>query len=496
MNKITANLSILLADFFLVSQEYDCTITGLALDSRLVHPGNLFFAYPGYEEDGRKYIEAAVANGAVAIVCEGEKVNAFILNNSNVVMFVVPKVAQLVGLIAAKFYDYPTRKLTVIGVTGTNGKTSITQFIAQIFTDLGQKCGVVGTLGVGFPNQIKMTGLTTPDAITIQSALAEFVKEGAKAVAIEVSSQGMAQNRLQGVDFKIAVFTNLTRDHLDYHKNMQDYAAEKRRLFFTPGLEYAVINTDDEYGVELLRSLPLTVKPFAYTTTDVEVNVPQVYAKNIKISPNSFNAEVMTPWGNGVLQSSLLGRFNVSNLLAVLSVLCISNIELSVVLQHIAQLKNVKGRMQTLGGGKLPLVVVDFAHTPDALEKSLLALREHCRGKLWCVFGCGGDKDRGKRSLMGQIAERYSDQVIITSDNPRSEDPQQISDDIVKGLLCPWAVEVEHDRGVAIFHAIDCAVQGDVVLLAGKGHEDYQIIGKNKIPFNDVDKALEALQRK
>ena len=277
---------------------------------------------------------------------------------------------------------------------------------------------------------------------------------------------------------------------------MQDYAAAKRRLFFTPGLEYAVINVDDEYGLELLRSLPATVKTFAYTTSDVEVNVPITCAQNIKILSNGFSAKVVTPWGEGVLHSSLLGRFNVSNLMAVLTVLCVNNIELSVVLQHIAQLKNVSGRMQTLGGGKLPLVVVDFAHTPDALEKSLLALREHCRGKLWCVFGCGGNKDRGKRPIMGQIAERYSDQVIITSDNPRSEDPQQISEDIVKGLLCPWAAEVEHDRGVAIFHAIDCAVQGDVVLLAGKGHENYQIVGENKIPFNDVDKALEALKRK
>lgn len=493
-------LSYLLSEIITVPQNLDREITGLSLDSRFTKKGDLFFAYKGYNDDGRNYIKNAIEKGAVAILCEGELKKNELLTEENVPIFFLPNLSSQVGIFAAKFYNYPSQQLTAIGVTGTNGKTSITQFIAEILTKLNQKCGVIGTLGIGFPKNLRMTGLTTPDVITIQQILSEFIKENAKAVAIEASSQGLHQKRLLGVDFKIAVFTNLTRDHLDYHKDMESYALAKQSLFLGNDLKYAVINADDEYGIKLLNSLPTSVQSFAYTVSnvipvDLPPNIKLISVKNIKLSASGLSAQVSSPWGEGLLHSSLLGRFNLSNLLAVLTVLCLMDQDLTIVLKYISSLKTVSGRMQALGGGKLPLVVVDFAHTPDALEKALLALREHCSGKLWCVFGCGGDKDRGKRSIMGQIAERYSDQVIITNDNPRCEDPKQITDDILQGLLCPWAVEVEHDRWVAISHAIDCAGAGDIILLAGKGHEDYQIIGENKIPFNDLEVAKEALFR-
>jgi UDP-N-acetylmuramoyl-L-alanyl-D-glutamate--2,6-diaminopimelate ligase len=495
-------LSELLVDFLQVTKNYDRVITGLAIDSREVSPDCLFFAYPGFSADGRDYITKAIEQGATAILCEGEsgEMAMFadnLLGVTSVPILYLNDLAAKVGLIAAKFYAYPSQHLTVIGVTGTNGKTSCTHLLARALKKEHKPCGIVGTLGIGFPDQLLATNTTTPDPITLQKSFVGFLADGAKAVAMEVSSHRLAQNRLQGIDFGIGVFTNLTRDHLDYHETMEKYWQAKRSLFLDYHLKHAVINADDKYGYSLFADLVKAkeTEVFAYSITDIEVpkNIPITRANNVKLDEKGCYAEITSPWGDGILQSILLGRFYISNLLAVLNVLCLMGISFRRALAAVNQLGIVPGRMQVIGGDKMPLVVVDYSHTPDALEKALIALREHCRGKLWCVFGCGGDRDRGKRPLMAAIAERHSDQVIVTNDNPRTEDPQQIFNDIMPGFLCPWAVEIEPDREVAIYHAIDCAQPGDVILLAGKGHEDYQIIGKNKIPFSDLVKAEEAL---
>lgn len=464
----------------------DCLITGIAIDNRKIQAGDLFLAYRGEVSDGRDFIIDAINKGAAAVLCE-DAVPTKLAIPTAIPIVVVSNLKQQVGLIAAKFYGYPTRELTLIGVTGTNGKTSITQFIAAALTDLGLPCGVIGTIGVGFAQKLFPVINTTPDPVTLQRWLFKLKQEGAKAVAMEVSSHSLVQQRISGIDFKVAVFTNLTRDHLDYHGTMENYGAAKKLLFVQPGLQYAIINADDEFGQKLIAELKASLEVYAYTTKDVLTEVPTVIAKDIKLDISGIIAQVITPWGEGLLKSRLLGRFNLGNLIAVLAVLGVMKMNIAAALTSIEKLETVNGRMQTFGGDKKPLIVVDYAHTPDALEQALLALRECCHGAIWCVFGCGGDRDRGKRPMMGQIAERYSDHIVITNDNPRAENPQQIINDILQGLLCPWAAEVEQDRRAAIAHAIDCASANDVILVAGKGHEDYQIIGKEKLPFSDQE---------
>jgi UDP-N-acetylmuramoyl-L-alanyl-D-glutamate--2,6-diaminopimelate ligase len=488
MEKIL-KLSQLLLDIANLSNNHDPEVIGLSLDSRTTSQGDLFFALSGTNSDGRKYINDAIVQGAVAVIYDQEGCEGFHLTGVTVPMVPIIHLKEKVGVIAARFCDHPSTKMTMIGVTGTNGKTSTSQYIAAAFEMIQRRCGVIGTLGYGFPNNLIATSHTTPDALTVQRYLADLYQQGANAVAMEVSSHALSQGRVQGIAFDIGIFTNLTRDHLDYHGNMGNYAAAKRQLFEFPGLRYAIINTDDVFGVELAQSLPGSVAVYGYgTQPDVQniVNIPMVLAQSIHLNSKGISAKITTPWGEGQLRSRLLGRFNVNNLLAVLTALLILEVPLQTALECLAAINTIPGRMQVLGGGKLPLVVVDYAHTPDALQQVLLALREHTHGKLWGVFGCGGDRDRGKRPLMGQIAERYSDQLVITDDNPRTEDPERIVADIVNGLLCPWAVEVEHDRGTAIAHVIDCAQAGDVILVAGKGHETYQIIGSENIPFSDV----------
>ncbi len=466
-------------------------INGLTLDRRKVKGGDLFLAYPGAASDARDYIQNAINDGAVAVLVEksGFKPKQVY----SVPVIAVAELQSKLGHIAAEFYDHPSRKMQIIGITGTNGKTSCSHFIANALQLNQITCGIIGTLGVGFPGKLDYGVHTTPDAVSLQQMLFDLCNQGAKAVAMEVSSHGLEQGRLAGIDFNIAVFTNLSRDHLDYHGDMENYSAAKKRLFFMPKLKHAVINADDEFGEKLLDEVPKQVKTIGYSITNTPVKTSCVRASDIKTTAKGFVTEVLTPWGDGILHGNLLGRFNVSNLLAVLAVLGVMKIPLAQILQSLEQLKTVPGRMQAFGGGKNPVVVVDFAHTPDALEKALVGLRAHCKGNLWCVFGCGGDRDRGKRSLMGQIAEQYSYHIIVTNDNPRTEDPQDIINDIVEGLLCPWAAEIERNRGSAIAHAIDCAKQNDIILIAGKGHEPYQIIGTDKIPFSDIEQVKDLL---
>ena len=490
-------LSALLQGIVDLKPEADRNISGMSLDSRDIQAGDLFLACAGRNHNGASFIDAAINNGAVAVLWETQPgIQAIPLayrpvsKGKTVPVIAVPDLSQLAGILADRFYGQPSRALFVCGVTGTNGKTSVSQFLAHTLS-ADAPAGVIGTLGHGLYQHLEMGRHTTPDAVTVHRWLAELREQGAASVAMEVSSHALHQGRVNGVLFDCAVFTNLSRDHLDYHGDMQSYAAAKAGLFSMPGLRYAVINSDDSTGRELLPRLPNTLRVLRYGL-EAE-HQPDVLGKCLSLSADGVEVELETPHGTGRFHSRLLGRFNISNLLAVLAVLLLSGIPLQGALARLATVKPVAGRMETFGGDAKPLVIVDYAHTPDALEQVLKALREHCRGRLWCVFGCGGDRDAGKRPLMGAIAEALADVVIVTNDNPRSEDLEQILADIKQGMTAPELIQTQPDRRQAIAAAIAQAKPGDVVLVAGKGHEAWQQIGDTRIPFSDIDEVASQL---
>ena len=458
----------------------------LTADSRQVKAGSLFLAYPGGSSDGRGYIGQAVAQGAAAVLWErdGYQWDA----TWQVPNLAVSDLRREAGIIADAFYQQPSRRMWMIGVTGTNGKTSCSQWLAQALTSLGRKSAVVGTLGNGFPGGLSEAVNTTPDPILLHGMLADYLKQGAVATAMEVSSHGLDQGRVNGVHFDVAVFTNLTRDHLDYHGDMTSYGAAKKQLFQWPDLGCAVLNTDDAFGAALADEL---------SGSDVRVlryglESGMVRGRGLVLGDHGIGMEIETPYGNAHLETGLLGRFNAYNLLAVLAALLASGVELTPAVEALSQLQPVAGRMQRLGGGALPTVVIDYAHTPDALEKVLLSLREQTRGQLVCVFGCGGNRDKGKRPLMGGVASSLADHVVVTSDNPRNEPPLDIINEILGGMGGNYLVEP--DRAAAIELAIAEARPGDMVLVAGKGHEDYQQIGDRKLPFSDAEVARRVLE--
>jgi UDP-N-acetylmuramoyl-L-alanyl-D-glutamate--2,6-diaminopimelate ligase len=461
----------------------------LCLDSRRVEHGDIFVACRGARSDGREFIGDAVRRGAAAVLYEAD--------GGNAVDTTVPTVAlaglnDVLGDIANLVYGRPSEKLQVIGVTGTNGKTTVSQWIAHALNGAGRRCAIMGTLGVGFPGQLKESPNTTPDAITVHGGLAGFVAQGAAACAMEVSSIGLDQGRVNGVNFDTAVFTNLSRDHLDYHSDMSAYAAAKAKLFAMPGLKNAVLNLDDPLGVELADILRGRVHTIGYTLNDQHGTDEVVQVQNLQMTATGvkFVVEGQT------IAAAVIGRFNVSNLLAVFGSLKALGFDKAQAAAALEVLVPPPGRLQTTGGLNQPLVVVDYAHTPDALDKTLAALREVALsrgGLLICVFGCGGDRDPGKRPMMGAVAERLADQVVVTSDNPRSEDPEQIARQILVGMRSHPLVEL--DRARAIRNAIVAADPRDVVLLAGKGHEAYQEIAGVKQPFSDMGSAQRALER-
>ncbi len=490
---ITAKLSDLLKNFINVPDSYDCEIKGLALDNRLIKPGDLFFACNGSQMDGRQFIDDAIEKGAVAIVAEAFTPTDTPYLRNGIPIFPLADLNRQISLLAAVFYHHPAQSLRIIGVTGTNGKTSCTHFIAAALHELGESCGVIGTLGIGVYGNILPGKLTTPDAVTLQQTFANFLKMGVKYVAMEVSSHSINQGRINGIPFEVAIFTNLTRDHLDYHGDMETYGAVKKRLFEDFNLRYAVINADDDFGKTIIASLP-SEKTFTYSVTNQIFPNRVVTVDKVDMSMNGMNAVLRVLSGeSGHLSTALVGQFNLSNILAVLTTLSVLGISFKDALQSLTALNPVPGRMQTLGGDYLPLIVIDYAHTPDALEKVLTALRQHCQGKLYCVFGCGGDRDKGKRPIMAKIAEKYADYVVVTDDNPRHEKPEDIVADIMHGFEKPKRVVVEHERAKAIEHAVQSAKIGDCVLIAGKGAERHQQIGDVKIPFSDVEKANDSL---
>jgi len=459
--------------------------TSITSDSRKVQAGSLFLAYPGTHSDGRNYIAQAIQAGALAVAWESK---GFAWNAAwQVSNVAVNDLKSQVGEIAAEYYQYPSQKLDMVGVTGTNGKTSVSQWIAQALTVLGRKTAVIGTIGNGFVDAQYEASNTTPDAILLQTMLADFAQHGADAVAMEVSSHGLHQGRVNGVTFDVAVLTNLSRDHLDYHETMEEYAAAKQQLFSWPGLAMAVLNADDAFGQSIASSLKTQGKPLlTYGLAQGDVR-----GSNLQLHQHGLTMQVSTPQGDAVVNAPVLGRFNAYNVLAVLATLLALKVSLQDVVSAIGKIKPVPGRMQQFGGSDKPLVVVDYAHTPDALEKVLATLREQKPGKLICVFGCGGDRDTGKRPLMGAVAARLADAVIVTSDNPRSEDPASIIKQVVHGM--DKAYLTEPDRALAIRQAVQSARKGDIVLVAGKGHEDYQEIAGVKTPFSDAEVAIAAL---
>jgi UDP-N-acetylmuramoyl-L-alanyl-D-glutamate--2,6-diaminopimelate ligase len=470
-------------------------VQGMQLDSRQVKPGDVFFALFGKNHDARDYIDVAVGNGAVAVVADAGGRWQGLSWIGTVPVFAISGLRSQLGEIAAGFYQHPSQHMAVVGVTGTNGKTSCTQFIAQILNALGQSCGVVGTLGYGVYPELKDTGFTTPDPLALQAALADLRDHRAATVAMEASSQGLHQHRLKAVEFHTAVFTNLTRDHLDYHGTMQAYAEAKRRLFETPGLKVGVVNMDDSHAAVMLNALPRCARSLTFSVSN---RLADVCARNVHYRVDGFDLELSTPWGDGAIHSELLGAFNVSNVLAAVTAVMTlpAAYPLSDVLAAASALKAVNGRMAVVGSVDGMTAVVDYAHTPDGLRSALEAVRQHASGKVWCVFGCGGNRDQGKRPLMAEVAEALADHVIVTDDNPRLENADDIVRQIMLGFGQRDTVIVERDRAKAIALAIAGAGAGDVVLVAGKGHENYQDIGGHRMAFSDASHVRLALQQR
>ncbi len=477
----------LLPDQPLPERLRDLTINALRLDSRAVTPGDLFLAVPGHNMDGRRFIDAAIRAGATVVVEEGD---TFAVHpHAGAARITVPELRRQIGVLAARYFGEPGRRLKVIGVTGTNGKTSITWFLRDALNALGHACGLIGTLGVGLKGHEDSTGHTTPDPITLQKALRALRDAGADSVAMEVSSHALDQHRLGSTPVRIAVFSNLSRDHLDYHGDMDSYLLAKVALFTRPELQEAVINSDDAAAPVLLGRLNDGVRCITYgaqagATVRCVAWQPHPDGMDLRLTVGGEAVNVTLP---------LFGAFNLSNVMAVAGVLHGSGVEPRALAGALAAITPVPGRMEPVRAAGKPTVIVDYAHTPDGLEKALAAAREHFPGRLHCVVGCGGDRDTGKRPLMAAAAERGADRVLFTSDNPRGEHPDAIIEQMRAGLDDPGAVQVETDRRRAVALAVSQAGADDVVLVAGKGHEDYQEVAGERHPMDDRDLAREAL---
>jgi UDP-N-acetylmuramoyl-L-alanyl-D-glutamate--2,6-diaminopimelate ligase len=478
-NHTLADLLTGMAD---VSAQNDRAVAGLALDSRSARRGELFVALAGTREHGLKYSAAAVARGAVAVIYEPVAgIDAPLLD---VPVIAIEGLSEKLGSIASRYYMNPSEHLLVIGVTGTNGKTTCASLLTQAIASLGKRTAMIGTTGSGEWGQITASTHTTPNAIELQRQMADFQASGVQAIAMEVSSHALEQGRTNGTDFNVAVFTNLSHEHLDYHGSMQAYAAAKARLFQNRPLQLAVINADDATGLEMLESGVNAAQILSYSLTAGDIQ-----AVDLQLHGKGLHMQVSSPWGELQINSALLGRFNASNLLACAAVLLGSGWQPEQVGVVLSSAQSAPGRMECFRGDDYT-VVVDFAHTPDALQQALMALREHLAGqKLWCVFGCGGERDAGKRPLMGEIAERYADSVIVTDDNPRNEDARAIRAQILAGMS--GAVLEIGDRRLAIETACSEAERGDIILVAGKGHETTQQMGDLKLAFSDREIAAQ-----
>ena len=463
----------------------DVEVSGVEMDSRRVSPGDLFLACQGGGTHGLAHLEQALERGAAAVAWEPAP--GWAQPETEIPAIAVPQLSSRAGLIASRFFGNPSQQMFVTGVTGTDGKTSTAHLIAQTLERMGMPCAYIGTLGAGFAGNLAKGARTTPDPVSLQKQLAQLVEQGAKAAAMEVSSHALHQERVAGMKFDAAILTNITRDHLDYHGTVEHYAAAKRRLFERTELKARIFNRDDATGARWAQEFPVD----SVIVYGVDGDAPGKGQRHVlvrKLRPHAagLSFDIDSSWGGGHLESRLLGRFNAYNLAAALAALLSGGMLLAAALEALAQAGTVPGRIEGFRGPSAqPLVVVDYAHTPDALAQVLTAVRAHTAAKLWCVFGCGGDRDRGKRPLMGAAAARLADRIIVTDDNPRSEQPEAIVAEILAGLPAGRSAEVIHDRANAIRTAARAAAADDVVVVAGKGHEAEQIYGQDVRPFSD-----------
>ena len=466
-------------------------ISGVASDSRRLGEGFLFLACQGMSSHGLDYIDDARAAGVGAVAYDAATADA--PGDIGVPVFAVDRLSEKQGEIANRFYDRPSEKLQVIGVTGTNGKTTVAWLIAQCAQLLGERCGYLGTLGFGVDELQGAEGMTTPAAVEFHGRLADFVAADAKYAAVEVSSHALSQGRVDGVQFEAALFTNLSRDHLDYHADMRDYFESKAKLFLECGARHRIINLDTEWGTQLAARCGQDVVTVSTNFDRVANGRPFVFVRSVVVNDRGSDIAFTSSWGDGRYVSPLPGDFNVANSVILLALMLKLGVGLDDACDALSRVTAPPGRMQRIPGDG-PAVFVDYAHTPEAIEVALRALRTHCQGRLWCVFGCGGERDAGKRPLMGRTAERFADQVVVTSDNPRNEAAGEIIDAVVGGLVHAERATIIEDRATAIAWTIGQAADNDVVLVAGKGHENYQEIGNERQPFSDFAIATAALE--
>jgi len=465
-------------------------LNDIASDSRALKPGDLFLACGGERGHGLDYAADAVTAGVAAIAWDSATAEAP-TSELGVPMIAVPGLSQHLGELANRFYAHPSAAMRVVGITGTNGKTTVAWLIAQCFERLGRTCGYVGTLGSGIGAVENAECLTTPDTVALHRQIAQFRDATAECAAIEVSSHALAQDRVAGIAFDTVLFTNLSRDHLDYHGNMQSYAAAKARLFLDCNAKHRIINLDSDFGMQLAGQCGQDVVTVSTNFDRVANGRPFVFVRSVVANGNGSQVRISSCWGDGDFELPMPGDFNVANAVIVLALLLQHGVPMQQACDVLATVSAPPGRMQrVVAAGKLPAVFIDYAHTPAAIDVALRALRAHCKGSLWCVFGCGGDRDAGKRPQMGKIAEHRANRLVVTSDNPRSEKPTEIIAQIVAGLERPNRVTVLEDRAAAIAWAIREARTDDVVLIAGKGHESYQLLGGQRLNFSDYGAAL------
>lgn len=469
-------------------------ISGIADDSRQVKPGDAFLAWQGVAAHGLNFADAAIAAGAAVVVWDadtGDESQA----KGEVPFVAVNGLVSHLGEIANRWYDWPSRSLKVVGITGTNGKTTVAYLIAQCLKKLGSECAYIGTLGADLNELHTDLGMTTPPCLELHKQLALFCDAGASHAALEVSSHALDQNRVSGVQFDAAVFTNLSRDHIDYHGDMREYGEVKARLFTDYEAKHKIISVDTEFGQELAARCVGDVVTVSTRFDRVANGRPYVFVRSVVTTPVGSRITINSSWGDGEIEIPLLGDFNIANAVEVLALLLSWNMDFSAACAVISEVKAPPGRMQRVvgsGAATVPSILVDYAHTPAALEAALRAVRGHARGEVWCVFGCGGDRDRGKRPQMGKVASRLADRAIVTSDNPRSEPPDVIIADVLAGMN-EKAIAIE-SRAAAIDHAVQSAKPTDVILIAGKGHEDYQLIGDKRLDFSDYQVALASIE--
>lgn len=501
--KTAKTLSEVLAPYVQVDPAHNPVISGLQIDSRKINRGDLFLAYPGAQVDGRRYVEEAIAKGAIAVLAETVEGHAVCFDlagpDSNVPVYFVSALAQKTGFFAANFYSHPSRQLRVVGITGTNGKTTSSHLLVEALHGLGKKAGLIGTLGSGEWGALQENSNTTPDAISLQQQLAAMRDRQVEVVVMEVSSHGLDQGRVNGVYFELAALTNITRDHLDYHQSMAHYIQSKEQLFFVPGLKNAVFNLDDAIAKAMFERLrqKTSAHLFSVGKAPLSVSQPGVAIDNFLVDDQKIVINFSSSWGEGdITNSHLFGEYNVHNLAMALVLLLLLDVPLPQASKALSQVHGVPGRMNKLGGGALPLVFIDYAHTPDGLLNAIQSTRHYCRKQLICVFGCGGNRDPGKRAQMGLIASEFADVCIVTADNPRNEAVADICQQIVAELPERHAVQIIHDRTRAIEQAIAMASKDDVVLIAGKGAETYQEIAGQKLPYSDCQVVANELARR